>query len=437
MPLIPRFRLTAENWVWDVVLLEFVPMTQPGGGSGGGDASAANQVIGNASLASIDGKLPAMVGGRIPVVLPAGGSGLTDAELRATPVPVSGPLTDTQLRLTPVPVLTSDVAGTPVALNALNAAASVALAGLPGAGVSFAAGTLVGTVVPELSFDGGATWAISTTAFLIDTPQPSFIFAGALPAQSVEIQLVSGATHARVRVSAYTSGTTTATVRATVAKGPDRMSAQGQDGIPLTYSGTNTTLLVGGVGTDTNLHTFRTTTAAPTGVEEGLIVRPIPSGLQTIAPAGGSVIGLTDSVTGPVAVTPASTAAVAADKALVTRTVQLPSALAAGGGLKIEGVAGGVAVPISGTIATTGGLTNTELRASAVPVSPLALVADVPQTYEDGSSQPLSLTTDGRLRVSTAPSLVDQVWQGTFDSPWGTIISAADIDYSFAGASYV
>jgi len=39
-----------------------------------------------ATLGSIDGKLPALSGGRIPVVLPAGGSGLTDTELRATPV---------------------------------------------------------------------------------------------------------------------------------------------------------------------------------------------------------------------------------------------------------------------------------------------------------------------------------------------------------------
>lgn len=36
--------------------------------------------------------------------LPAGGGGLTDSELRATPVPVSGPLTDTQLRASAVPV---------------------------------------------------------------------------------------------------------------------------------------------------------------------------------------------------------------------------------------------------------------------------------------------------------------------------------------------
>jgi hypothetical protein len=79
------------------------------GGGGGGDATAANQMAGNASLTSIGGKIPALVGGRIPVVLPAGGSGLTDTELRAVPVPVSGTvatggLTDAQLRAVPVPV---------------------------------------------------------------------------------------------------------------------------------------------------------------------------------------------------------------------------------------------------------------------------------------------------------------------------------------------
>lgn len=54
-----------------------------------GAATSALQTTGNTSLSNIDGKLPALSGGRVPVVLPAGGSGLTDAELRATPVPVS------------------------------------------------------------------------------------------------------------------------------------------------------------------------------------------------------------------------------------------------------------------------------------------------------------------------------------------------------------
>jgi hypothetical protein len=72
-----------------------------GGASSGGDASAAKQDIGNASLASIDTKLS----GPVPVSGP-----LTDSQLRATAVPVSGtvtatgPLTDAQLRASAVPV---------------------------------------------------------------------------------------------------------------------------------------------------------------------------------------------------------------------------------------------------------------------------------------------------------------------------------------------
>lgn len=59
---------------------------------GAGDATAANQATEIASLASIDGKLPAgltVTGGRLEVELPSGGGGLTDTELRASPVPVS------------------------------------------------------------------------------------------------------------------------------------------------------------------------------------------------------------------------------------------------------------------------------------------------------------------------------------------------------------
>lgn len=59
-------------------------VTGASGGGGGGDATAANQVIGNASLAIIDGKLTAPLGVTGP---------LTDTQLRATPVPVSGTVT--------------------------------------------------------------------------------------------------------------------------------------------------------------------------------------------------------------------------------------------------------------------------------------------------------------------------------------------------------
>jgi len=68
-----------------------------------GAATATNQTSGNASLTSIDGKTPALVGGRVPV----DGSGVTQ--------PVSGPLTDTQLRASPVPVSAAISGGTSTA----------------------------------------------------------------------------------------------------------------------------------------------------------------------------------------------------------------------------------------------------------------------------------------------------------------------------------
>lgn len=142
MPGVSDLYVINLNRVYDPEIGAYVPMTQPGSGDvtigsvDQGDAgvdpwlvalptgasTSAKQDTGNTSLGSIDGKLPALSGGRIPVVLPAGGSGLTDAELRADPVDVAvvsmtgGGLTDTELRAAPVEVdgsgFTQPVSGT-------------------------------------------------------------------------------------------------------------------------------------------------------------------------------------------------------------------------------------------------------------------------------------------------------------------------------------
>lgn len=75
-----------------------------------GGATSALQTAGNASLASLDGKTPAPVGGRMPV----DGSGVTQPvsdgggslsiDDGGGSVTVDGPLTDAQLRNAPVPV---------------------------------------------------------------------------------------------------------------------------------------------------------------------------------------------------------------------------------------------------------------------------------------------------------------------------------------------
>jgi hypothetical protein len=60
-----------------------------------------------ATLVDTDGdrtQLQVDSSGQLRVVTPPGGAGLTDTELRASPVPVSGPLTDAQLRAAVVPV---------------------------------------------------------------------------------------------------------------------------------------------------------------------------------------------------------------------------------------------------------------------------------------------------------------------------------------------
>lgn len=83
-----------------------------------GAATSALQTTGNASLAAIDAKLGAPLtvnlgltdaqlrAAPVPIsgTVTANTGGLTDVQLRATPVPVSGPITDVQLRATPVPV---------------------------------------------------------------------------------------------------------------------------------------------------------------------------------------------------------------------------------------------------------------------------------------------------------------------------------------------
>lgn len=74
-----------KNYVYDVDSMAWVAETQPTGGAGG-DASAANQVTGNASLASIDTKTPALASGRVPV----DGSGVTQpVSAVSLPLPTS------------------------------------------------------------------------------------------------------------------------------------------------------------------------------------------------------------------------------------------------------------------------------------------------------------------------------------------------------------
>lgn len=77
----------------------------PGGGTGS-DVNVTNAQI-PVILKDVGGDSATITGGGLDVnvlSLPVSGGGLTDAQLRASPVPVSGPLTDTQLRAAAIPV---------------------------------------------------------------------------------------------------------------------------------------------------------------------------------------------------------------------------------------------------------------------------------------------------------------------------------------------
>jgi hypothetical protein len=117
--------------------------------------------------------------------------------------------------------LSADVVGASGALNALNAAVQVVLAGTQSASVTISSGgTLNGTIVPECSADGATTWDLGY--FLLPpleawtTSQTSASFSNV----RLEVICPGGYSHARVRVSSFTSGTSTAQMRATSAARP-------------------------------------------------------------------------------------------------------------------------------------------------------------------------------------------------------------------------
>jgi hypothetical protein len=153
-----------------------------------------------------------------------------------------------------LPVTTLDTAPAAFSITALNGAASVTLAGQTSAGVVLT-GTWTATLTPELSFDGGTTW-IATSFY---QPNLGQIVPTAASNGSYTIVCLGGASHARVRASAFTSGTITATLRAT-ARPPVAVVATGSDGANIHSLLTDTSgRLVFGGSSGTNITTAATT----------------------------------------------------------------------------------------------------------------------------------------------------------------------------------
>ena len=138
------------------------------------------------------------------------------------------------------------------------------LAGQQGVSVSWPSNLFDGTLIPEVSLDGGTNWKAVQFAAPA-SGEVSLFYAGdaANDADSFLILTPGPATHVRVRVSAYTSGTITPTLRA----------AQ-----------TITGFLYGSDGS--NLRAAAVVASTPDTCEYGVVVR--------IAGSGGSGTSATD-----------------------------------------------------------------------------------------------------------------------------------------------
>jgi hypothetical protein len=154
-----------------------------------------------------------------------------------------------------MPVTILDTAPAAASITALNGTAAIALAGQSSAAVVLS-GTWTATLTPELSFDGGATWV--ATSFY--QPNLGQIVPTVAANGSYTVVGSGGASNARVRASAFTSGTITAGLRATASR-PVSIISAGSDGTNLHSLLTDTSgRLALAASSGTNITTATTTT---------------------------------------------------------------------------------------------------------------------------------------------------------------------------------
>ena len=161
------------------------------------------------------------------------------------------------------------------ALGALNAAVTIVMAGEMGSGMQLVAGSLIGTIVAEVSTDGGTTWAPT----FFDDPSTSNIvssitFSVANTAITRSIVGAGGASSVRVRVSAYTSGTATCNMRASFTHDPSVLFA-GQPGG--TVQPPTADQIAGWDGTTLRVPAVKAPSTAAAAVDQALVVSLSPN----------------------------------------------------------------------------------------------------------------------------------------------------------------
>lgn len=133
-------------------------------------------------------------------------------------------------------------------LGALNALISISVMGHASVGFQINAGTLIGTLIPMCSIDGGITYVnCSFYDSSNSTISNSIVFGSANTLKVLSILPIGGSSHVQVKVTAYTSGTANSILRAsevTAAAGAVTAAAFGT--VSLTYPATiaNTAVLL-------------------------------------------------------------------------------------------------------------------------------------------------------------------------------------------------
>lgn len=210
----------------------------------------------------------------------------------STPVVIASD--QSAVNVTPAPLADVTGAGT---LNALNATCSVALTGRQGASFFVAAGTLAATSVAEVSPDNGTTWF--PTVFVNQTTfenRASLVTTNPNAALLLTPYLPPGITNARLRVSAFTSGTAACTARASD-NTPNLITPTTQvDGA---VSSTGLVNVVGALDPADLPSNLRGSTSPTVNNAFGLAVRPVLKSAASVAAknvsCGTSATSLTSS----------------------------------------------------------------------------------------------------------------------------------------------
>jgi hypothetical protein len=312
---------------------------------------------------------------------PTTGDGLGYTKIDVGAAGATSPVTAANPLPTVASLQSDTTASAPLA--ALNATVLITLNGQRGCGLQIpVASTLVGTLTPELSYDGGTTWVSTFFDNAVTGSKTLTQVTASGVAYALTIVLGGGSSHARVWVSAFTSGTATAALRASTSADPSVLFTQaiGQPvlaGNPVALNGVQDAAGLAAV--------LRGTSVAPTSQEVGLVVRNTPRAADTVL-----------SVTG------AASAAV---------TATLP---AAGAGLfhyitRIN-------IMKYATVATTGSatpavVTSTNLPGSLAWTTPTALAVGTQYETDVQGSSPLRSSVSNTGTTFVAPIATSIIWR--------------------------